>query len=55
MLQGSSFEDPDEPDEFFSALQGILRGIDPETLDAVSQEGMIRLQTGIDGNGEYVE
>jgi hypothetical protein len=24
-------------------------------LDAVSQEGMIRLQTGIDGNGEYVE
>jgi hypothetical protein len=36
-------------------IQDILRGFDPETLDAVFQEWMIRLQEDIDGNGEYVE
>jgi len=38
-----------------SAIQKILRGVDRETLDAVFQEWMIRLQKCIDGNGEYVE
>jgi hypothetical protein len=33
----------------------ILRGPDPETLNAVFQEWMIRFQKYIDWNGEYVE
>jgi hypothetical protein len=38
VLQGSSF---DEPDELLFAIQEVLRGIDPEILDAVFQEWMI--------------
>jgi hypothetical protein len=41
VLQGSSF---DEPDELLSAIEEMLRGVDRETLDAVFQEWMIRLQ-----------
>jgi hypothetical protein len=52
MLQESSF---DEPDELLSAIQEILKGVDCETLDAVFQEWMIRLQKCIDRNDEYVE
>jgi hypothetical protein len=33
-----------EPDELLSAIQEILRGVNRETLDAVFQECMIRLQ-----------
>jgi hypothetical protein len=52
MLQGSSF---DEPDELLSAIQKILSEVDCETLDEVFQKWMIRLQNCIDGNCEYVE
>jgi hypothetical protein len=55
MLQESSFDEPDELDGLLSAIQEILKGVDRETLDAVFQEWMIRLQKCIDGNGEYVE
>jgi hypothetical protein len=43
VLQGRSF---DEPDELLSVLPGILRKVDRETLDAVFQEWMTRLQNG---------
>jgi hypothetical protein len=46
VLQGSSF---DEPDDFLSAIQKILREIICETLNAVFEEWMIRLQKCIDG------
>jgi hypothetical protein len=52
VLQRSSF---DEPDELLSAIQKKLREVDRETLDAIFQEWMIRLQKCIDGNGECVE
>jgi hypothetical protein len=52
VIQESSF---DEPDELMSVIQEILSGIDRETLDAIFQEWMIRLQKCIDGNGEYGE
>jgi hypothetical protein len=55
VLQGSSFDEPDESDELLSAIPEILSGVDRETLNAVFQEWMIRLQKCIDGNGEYVE
>jgi hypothetical protein len=55
VLQGSSFDELDEADELLSAVQESLRGVDRETLDAVIQERMIRLQRCIDGNGEHVE
>jgi hypothetical protein len=45
----------DESDELLSTMQDILREVDRETLDAVFQEWMIRLQKCIDGNGEYIE
>jgi hypothetical protein len=35
------------------AIQEVLRGIDPEILDAVFQEWMIWLPKCIEGNGEY--
>jgi hypothetical protein len=41
VLQGSSFDEFDEPDELLSAIEKILRGIDPETLDAGFQEWII--------------
>jgi hypothetical protein len=52
VLQGTSLEGRDK---FLSAIQAILRGVDLETLNAVFQEWMIRLEKCIDGNGEYVE
>jgi hypothetical protein len=52
VLQRSSF---DEHDEFVSAIQEILRGVDRETLDAVYQKWIMRLHKSIDGNGEHVE
>jgi hypothetical protein len=52
MLQGSSF---DEPDELLPAIQVILIGVDCKALDAIFQEWMIRLEIYIYGNGEYVE
>jgi hypothetical protein len=52
MFQGSSL---DESHELLFAIQGMLKGVDRETLDAVFQEWMIRLQKYIDGNGQYVE
>jgi hypothetical protein len=52
VLQESSF---DERDGLLSAIQEILRGVDRETLDAVSEEWITRLQKSIDGNGEYVK
>jgi hypothetical protein len=55
VLQGSSFDEPDESDELLSAIQEILKGIGRETLDAGFQEWIIRLQNYIDRNGEYVE
>jgi hypothetical protein len=55
VLQGSSFDEPDEPDELLFAIQEILTGLYCETLDAGFQEYMIRLQKYIDRNGEYVE
>jgi hypothetical protein len=55
MLQGSSFDEFDEPDEILSAIQKILWPLDPGTVDAVFQQWMIQLQKCIDGNGEYVE
>jgi hypothetical protein len=51
VLQGSSF---DEPDEFLSVIQEILREVDRETLDVIFQEWMIPFQNCIDGNSEYV-
>jgi hypothetical protein len=44
VLQGSSF---DEPDELWSAIQDMLKGVERETLDAVFQESMIRLQSAL--------
>jgi hypothetical protein len=55
VVQRSSFGEPDESHEVLSAIQDILRKIDHETLDAVFQEWIIRLQTYSDRNGEYVE
>jgi hypothetical protein len=52
VLQGSSF---DESDELLSPIHKILRGVDRETLDAVFQEWMIRLQKCIDGIDDYVK
>jgi hypothetical protein len=47
MLAGDSF---DELDELVSATHEILRRVDRETLNAVFQEWMIRLQKCIDEN-----
>jgi hypothetical protein len=55
VLQKNAFDEPDEIDELLSAIQKILRGVDRETLDAVFQEWIIRLQNWIDGNGDYIE
>jgi hypothetical protein len=58
VVQGSSFDKPAElaePDELLFVIQEILRGVDRQTLDAIFQKWMIRLQKCIDGNGEYVE
>jgi hypothetical protein len=55
VLQGSSFDEPDERDELLSAIQEILRGLNRGTLDAVFREWIIRLQKYIDGNRECVE
>jgi hypothetical protein len=55
VLQATSFDEPDEPGELLSAIQGILRVVDREILDAEFQEWMIRLQKFIDENGEEVE
>jgi hypothetical protein len=52
VLQGSSFG---EPGDFLSAIQKSLTRVDSETLDAIFQKQMIRLQKCIDGNSEYVE
>jgi hypothetical protein len=52
VLQESSF---DELDELLSTIQEIFRGFDRETIEAVFQEWMIRLQKYLYGNGEYVE
>jgi hypothetical protein len=52
VLQGSSL---DEPDELLSAIQEIARGFDRETLDAIVETWIIRLQKYIDRNSEYVE
>jgi hypothetical protein len=52
MLQGDSF---DEPDEVLSAIQKIFSGVDRESLDAMFQAWMIRLQRSNNGNGQYVE
>jgi hypothetical protein len=43
VLQGSSFDEPDERDELLSGVQENLKGVDRELLDAVFQEWMIRL------------
>jgi hypothetical protein len=50
--QGSSFG---QPHELLSATEEILKGAGCETLDAVFQEWMIRLQKHIDGNSEDLE
>jgi hypothetical protein len=50
--QGSSFDESEGP---LFEVQHILRSADCETLDAVFQQWMIRLQKDIDANGEDVE
>jgi hypothetical protein len=55
VLQGSSFNEPDEANELLSAIHKILKEVDRETLDAVFQEGLMRLQKCTNGNGEYIE
>jgi hypothetical protein len=44
-----------EPNEFLFAIPDISKRVDPETLDAVFHEQMIRLPKSIDGNDKYVE
>jgi hypothetical protein len=55
VLQGSSFDKPDESDELLFAIEKNLRGVDCEILDTVFQEWMILLENCIDGNGESLK
>jgi hypothetical protein len=55
VLQESLFDEHDQSDGLLSAIQEILSGVGRETLDAVFQRWMIRLQKCIDGNREYVK
>jgi hypothetical protein len=45
---------PADEHQFFECLQEILRGIDLEELNTVSQAWMDRVQKVSEGNGDYV-
>jgi hypothetical protein len=49
-LAGLSFEDPDQ---LLTAVEGVLKGIEKMTLQAVFLKWMDRLRKCIDINGEY--